>query len=293
MGGEGRCMWDSVTSFSSPKAKDEFIASFGNEGVCDWGADSHTPYKWHVFDKVVVPTDLEEGEYLLSWCWDAYKADQMWTNCADVTIAAPDGGPTLSNSDLKDDCSSTPVPSPPTPTPVPSPTPTPVPNPPTPPTTDCPSGYSGLRPRDDCTRYYHCQNGVMVGEVLDCPTGTLFDMGLQYCNWANDVTCGLTPVPSPPTPTPVPSPPTPTPPSLDCPAGYSGLRPRDNCTRYYHCQNGAFVGEVSDCNAGTLFDVDLQYCNWANMVTCGGRRLSAPKQTTNLRGIPAIPTILP
>jgi hypothetical protein len=176
---------------------------------------------------------------------------------------------------------------------VPSPTPTPVPNPPTPPTTDCPSGYNGLRPRDDCTRYYHCQNGVMVGEVLDCHIGTLFDIEKQYCNWANDVTCGLTPVPSPPTPTPVPSPPTPTPPSLDCPAGYSGLRPLDNCTRYYHCQNGAFVGEVSDCSAGTLFDMGHQYCNWANMVTCGGRRLSALKQTTNLRGIPAIPTILP
>jgi len=167
-GGEGRCMWDSVTDFSSPKAKDEFIASFGTSDICDAGLNAHTPSDWHVFDKVVIPNNLEEGEYLLSWRWDAYTADQMWTNCADVTIAssaASAGIGTSSNSDQKTNCTNAPKPKPepepkrepepepePKPEPVPSsPAPMPVANKPT-----CPSRYTGLRPHDHCTRYYHC-----------------------------------------------------------------------------------------------------------------------------------------
>lgn len=39
-----------------------------------------------VRDRVIVPSDLPVGEYLLSWRWDCYMADQVWSNCADVTI---------------------------------------------------------------------------------------------------------------------------------------------------------------------------------------------------------------
>jgi len=191
-GGEGRCTWDSVTSFSNSKARDEFVASFGNEEVCDSGRDSHNPDDWHVFDKVVVPSNLEEGEYLLSWRWDAYMADQMWTNCADVTITASAGTATSSNSSLEADC---PKPAPTAPTPAPTPVPAlgpaPVPTPAS--TLTCPTGYTGLRAHDDCTKYYHCLNGAFIGEVLPCPAGTLFDVSYQYCNWANLVTCSAPP----------------------------------------------------------------------------------------------------
>ena len=37
-------------------------------------------------DKVIVPKDLPVGEYVLSWRWDCYMADQIWSNCADVEI---------------------------------------------------------------------------------------------------------------------------------------------------------------------------------------------------------------
>ena len=201
-GGEGKCTWDSVKAFSNPKAMEKFIASFGNEDVCDWGLDSHAPSEWHVFDKVKIPLDMEEGEYLLSWRWEAYTADQMWTNCADVIIGPPEEE--ASSPNLEDECSDYSMPTkspvkstpPPQSSPVTSPpAPTPVAGPPTEPTPGCPSGYSGLRPFDDCTKYHHCQNGEVVGNVLSCPGGTLFDVNYQYCNWANLVTCESPPPP--------------------------------------------------------------------------------------------------
>lgn len=42
----------------------------------------------NIVDKVRVPADLEPGDYLLSWRWDVEQTNQIWQNCADVTIAA-------------------------------------------------------------------------------------------------------------------------------------------------------------------------------------------------------------
>lgn len=212
-GGEGKCTWDSVTSFSNPTARENFIASFGDEDVCDWGLDSHAPPDWHVFDKVKVPLDLEEGEYLLSWRWEAYMADQMWTNCADVIIAPPEDS--VPASSLEDECLTTPSTSTPTKSPVkqtltptrspmkqstPSPESPPVVtpqpthmSPPTQPSLSCPSGHTGLHPHDGCTKYHHCLNGQVVGNALNCPAGTLFDVEYKYCNWESLVTCQAPP----------------------------------------------------------------------------------------------------
>lgn len=180
-GGEGVCMWDSVTGFSNDKAEDEFKLSFGDENVCDAGVDAHSPHNWHVKDKIKVPMNLEEGEYLLSWRWDAYMADQMWTNCADVNIISSSS---IFQTDLKEDLC-TPMP---TAQPV-EPSPTPMPAPTTPQPLSCPSGYSGIKPYDSCTKYFHCKNGVVDGSPLDCPDNTLFDVDLKYCNYAHLVTC--------------------------------------------------------------------------------------------------------
>jgi len=87
-GGEGKCTWDSITGFSSNVAETEFTASFGSRNVCDNGRDAHNPKNWHVTDEVKVPEEIPEGEYLLSWRWDVYMADQLWTNCADVRIVS-------------------------------------------------------------------------------------------------------------------------------------------------------------------------------------------------------------
>jgi len=41
---------------------------------------------WSIMDRLVVPADLEPGEYILSWRWDCEESWQVWQNCADVTI---------------------------------------------------------------------------------------------------------------------------------------------------------------------------------------------------------------
>jgi len=42
------------------------------------------PYS--IVDKVAIPSDIEAGDYLLSWRWDAEQSPQIWQNCADVRI---------------------------------------------------------------------------------------------------------------------------------------------------------------------------------------------------------------
>lgn len=42
--------------------------------------------EYSVMDKVQIPDDLEEGEYLLSWRWDCEQSPQIWQQCADVKL---------------------------------------------------------------------------------------------------------------------------------------------------------------------------------------------------------------
>lgn len=242
-GGEGKCTWDSVTSFSNAEAREEFVASFGEDDVCDSGPDSHAPPDWHVFDKVKVPMEIEEGEYLLSWRWEGYMADQMWTSCADVTIAPPGS----SSSAAEDNgCVLTPTTSTPTKSPTkqtlrPTSTESPTNAPPAP-HTPPPSSPPVITPKPT-TRM-----------PVPAPTPKHTPMPV---------------ITNKPTPKPIvaSSSPTKSSPS-NCPSGYSGIRPYDGCTKYHHCRDGQILGAINDCPAGTLFDVDLQYCNWASLVTC-------------------------
>lgn len=39
-----------------------------------------------IVDKVLIPQNLESGDYLLSWRWDCEQSHQVWQNCADVRI---------------------------------------------------------------------------------------------------------------------------------------------------------------------------------------------------------------
>jgi len=180
-------------------------------------------------------------------------------------------------------CAAPPVASPPTPQPVastqaPTTSPSELPTEATGATLNCPAGHSGYLPYDECTKYFYCQNGQVIGDIMDCAAGLLFDVGYQYCNWANLVTCAAPPVASPPTPQPVASTQAPTNPpkesptepplSIECPSGFTGLRPSDDCTQYYHCYKGVVMGGLSTCPGGTLFDLERQYCNWENDVTC-------------------------
>jgi len=64
---------------------------FGHDG----GTDPTVPtsnnepgdyFPFSVVDKVLIPADLEPGEYLVSWRWDCEQSSQVWLNCADVTV---------------------------------------------------------------------------------------------------------------------------------------------------------------------------------------------------------------
>lgn len=46
----------------------------------------HNGLPYSIVDVVKVPSDLEPGEYLLSWRWDCEQSHQIWQNCADVRI---------------------------------------------------------------------------------------------------------------------------------------------------------------------------------------------------------------
>merc|ERR1712025_688765 len=37
-------------------------------------------------DHVRIPCDLEPGQYVLSWRWDAMTAPQIWSSCANIEI---------------------------------------------------------------------------------------------------------------------------------------------------------------------------------------------------------------
>lgn len=43
-------------------------------------------FSYSVVDEVEVPADLEAGDYLLSWRWDAEQSPQIWQNCADISL---------------------------------------------------------------------------------------------------------------------------------------------------------------------------------------------------------------
>jgi len=75
------------------------------------GYSGHGPFSWNLIDEYYLP-QLPSGDYTLSWRWDCEGSQQVWANCADITIVG--GGPTPAP---------TPVPSVPTPEPTPVPTP--------------------------------------------------------------------------------------------------------------------------------------------------------------------------
>ena len=73
-----------------------------------------------------------------------------------------------------------PTPEPATPNPTPQPTPEPQNSNPTP---CCPVGFSGLRAWNDCSQFYHCLNGSVVGSPQNVPPGLLFDQNRQNSVW--------------------------------------------------------------------------------------------------------------
>jgi len=54
---------------------------------------------------------------------------------------------------------------------------------------DCPNGYTGYWTSIDCTRYFQCQDGNLLGASQPCVPGTLFDVHINTCAFAANVQC--------------------------------------------------------------------------------------------------------
>mmetsp|Transcript_23878 Transcript_23878/g.64045 ORF Transcript_23878/g.64045 Transcript_23878/m.64045 type:complete len:95 (+) Transcript_23878:1102-1386(+) len=79
---------------SNPRCRVRAWQAARSNGVPHCSCDStgtyppigHNGLPYSIVDVVKVPSDLEPGEYLLSWRWDCEQSHQIWQNCADVRI---------------------------------------------------------------------------------------------------------------------------------------------------------------------------------------------------------------
>ena len=68
----------------------------GEGGCATGGNDDHWGYcsgDWTlgmVADRVVVPSSLRPGKYVLGWRMDCEETAQVWQNCADVEVVGPE-----------------------------------------------------------------------------------------------------------------------------------------------------------------------------------------------------------
>jgi len=207
-----------------------------------------------------------------AYFWVAYDdVGGAWSRSVSATVAPNAGcsGPPTTPTPYTNQ------PIPPVPSPTKFPTATPVAAPTEPPhaapfaarTLDgkcCPVDFTGLRAYNSCQKYIHCNNGVVYGAgEIECPPGTLFDNNLQFCNHEAQVQCAPESCNS--------IAPTPTPPEREemcCSPGETAYRPYDSCNKYYHCVSGTVTGAEISCPAGTLFNANLNVCDWAATVTC-------------------------
>jgi hypothetical protein len=52
---------------------------------------------------------------------------------------------------------------------------------------DCPPDHTGYWASSDCTHYMYCQAGAIVGALMPCVPGTLFDVTTATCAFAANV----------------------------------------------------------------------------------------------------------
>jgi hypothetical protein len=67
-----------ISSYLGPLMVNEHtnpFQMFGMEGL-----------QYSIVDRVIVPSNIQVGDYLLSWRWDSEQSPQIWQNCADVRI---------------------------------------------------------------------------------------------------------------------------------------------------------------------------------------------------------------
>ncbi|XP_034936417.1 uncharacterized protein [Chelonus insularis] len=145
----------------------------------------------------------------------------------------------------------------------------------------CPEQMTGLLPHPtDCMKYLQCINGRTI--IRNCSVGTVFNPVLSICDWPKNVQgCENTfkdqsePLPpfesgsstnsqyqnykTPWSSTSVPV--RQVVQSATCPDGFSGMMPHPtNCLKFLQCNFGhAFI---MDCGPGTVFNPQINNCDW-------------------------------
>jgi len=73
----------------APFGGPQFPPPPGCDKTC-WGyqPDAEAPWRSmpNIVDRVQIPIDLPEGEYVISWRWDSEHTPQVWNSCGDVSI---------------------------------------------------------------------------------------------------------------------------------------------------------------------------------------------------------------
>jgi len=73
-----------------PLGGPQFPPPPGCDKTC-WGYQPDPEAPWrsipNIVDRVQIPGDLPDGEYVISWRWDCEHTPQVWNSCGDVTVA--------------------------------------------------------------------------------------------------------------------------------------------------------------------------------------------------------------
>ena len=168
-------------------------------------------------------------------------------------------------------------PTPPNPSSTPAPSPSPTT---TPPTAGPPCGSGNVGNGDCADRSMCCSEWGWCGTSAeycsrtpcgngyvgngDCADRSMCCSEWGYCGTSAEY-CKVDPSPSPITPTP---PPVSGGGSPQCPPNGYVLIPSAKCEGFYHCMNGAIMGDMVLCPTGTLFNKDVSVCDWPSNVNC-------------------------
>ena len=83
-----------------------------------------------------------------------------------------------------------------------------------------------VAPTEDCLGFVFCQSGKMSGSITMCTPGLIFDVNMGLCNWPSETNlCGFE----------------------FCPNKMTGYVPFEDCTKFYHCNNGKIEGDIDVC----------------------------------------------
>lgn len=201
------------------------------------------------------PAKLTFCRTIFRWAVDLIKQP------IDFFEVAPSSSPSVSSSPTTETKY-------PTKSPTPPPTTSPTVQPPC--GVGCPAGSNTLLPTSDCLGFYYCVSGSASGVIM-CPQGTLFDVGIQACNWSYQVTCDCEGASAPSSVT-TPAP-TATSPALsadlcrDCPVSNWDMVGASDCSGFYHCIDGSPSNFIS-CPTGTLWSAPIKGCDYPWRTEC-------------------------